>query len=134
GRKAERRLDVLRVGAHQPVHVVRGEPGVLDRGDARIEGERRRRDLAAIAPEAGGRGAGERDAVLAGIGVTDHTALIANLGSVLASRNTGNGRPSRSTQSSCTGAPITMSSLSAPTTVLVKRKPSCSSSSTVTTG
>ena len=46
----------------------------------------------------------------------------------------GNGRPSRSIQSSSTGVPMTMSSFDASTTVLVNRRPSCSSSSTVTTG
>ena len=52
----------------------------------------------------------------------------------VASRNTGTGTPSRSSQSRTTGAPITTSSFAAPTTVLVKRSPDCSSSSTVTTG
>ena len=47
---------------------------------------------------------------------------------------TGTGTPSRSIQSSVTGVPMTMSSFAAPTTVLVKRSPGCSSSSTVTTG
>src|SRR6185503_9121945 len=102
------------------------DPAVLDRGDARVERERGGRDVTAVAPEAGGGCARERDLVLGGVRVADHAAP--------ASLNAGNGRPSRSIQVSSTGAPMTMSSFDASTTVLVKRRPSCSSSSTVTTG
>ena len=79
-----------------------------------------------VAPEAGGGRARERDLILGRVGVADHAAP--------ASLNAGNGRPSRSIQVSSTGVPMTMSSFDASTTVLVNRRPSCSSSSTVTTG
>ena len=49
-------------------------------------------------------------------------------------RNTGRGVPARSIQSRSTRSPMAIASLGEPTTVLVKRRPGCSSSSTVTTG
>ena len=97
--------------------------------DAGVERERGRRSRSPrCAAEPGRRRVGDGDAVLGRVARGDHAAAASR------ERNTGIGAPRASIQSSSPGVPITMSSLAAPTTVLVNRSPGCSSSSTVTTG
>src|SRR5262249_35453702 len=110
----------------QAVDVGGADTRVLHGRDARVQRQGRRGHLALISRETRGGGAGERDAVFGGVRGADHVWP--------AKRNAGNGRPSRSIHVSSTALPISMSSLLASTTVLVKRRPSCSGSSTVTTG
>src|SRR6202011_6398608 len=108
--------------AAEAVDVLAGNAAFPDDVDACLGGQGCLAAVEVLRHEAGGGRARDGDAVL-----HVHDARPC-------SAKTGMGTPARSDQSSRTGAPMRMSSLAAPTTVEVKRRPSCSASSTVTTG
>ncbi len=122
GRIRERAADAVDVGG--------GEPAGPQHCRARLGGQRRLAATRVAGHEPRGGGAGEGHLVLHRVPVADHER--SHLQSTR--RNTGSGVPDRSIQSRTTRSPMAMASLGEPTTVLVKRRPGCSSSSTVTTG
>ena len=106
----------------QPVDVFASKAALADDVDTCFGGQRSLTARQVLGDEAGG--GRPRDG---------HPVLHRHASSPL-STNTGMAAPERSDQPSRTAAPIRMSSLAAPTTVEVNRRPGCSSSSTVTTG